>query len=181
MQPTLTQVPPMVLRSTSAAFAPRLVARMAAANAALPEPIMMRSKSPATVVLLDPVRADTPAAGQVLAVLSGEVRGQPEKPSHPRVEDPIDHGAAAPVGFGDPAPLEAGEVVGYPALRRPDQLDQLGDRPLPLEQGLDDPQPGGVSEHAEVPGQGLRVTGDALNGCSCDRTCRFHIYQDSLL
>src|SRR3990170_2568129 len=44
-QPRLTQVPPIVRRSAMATFAPSSLARMAAAKAVAPEPMMNRSAS----------------------------------------------------------------------------------------------------------------------------------------
>jgi hypothetical protein len=52
--PVFTQVPPVVPRSTITTRLPLLVAAMAAANAAEPEPMTARSKPDSVVVTVSP-------------------------------------------------------------------------------------------------------------------------------
>src|SRR5919197_5159220 len=108
----------------------------------------------------DPVRPDPAAAGQVVAVLGGELLGVLQEIPHPGVGHPVDNVVAPPLRLGHPAPLEAGQVVGDPALWGPDQVHQLRDRSLPLQQRLQDLQPSAIAEHPEVPRHGL-LLGDA--------------------
>ena len=69
------------------------------------------------------------------------------------VGDPVEHGAVLAPRLDEPAPAQAGEVVGDLRLRFAEPLDQFADRELALgPQQLEDPDPRGIAEAAEVLG-----------------------------
>lgn len=170
-QPTSTQVPPTVFASQRATEAPRSRARIAAANAALPEPTIIRSYvsglSPKLVTvraIVDapfrssrPIRADPGAARQMLLVPDDERPRDTDELAHEGIREPVHDVTAPAFGQHEPTPLEARQVVRDAALRSADDRDELSDRSLTLEQGFDDAEPCRVPEHAEEARRGFRA------------------------
>ena len=69
------------------------------------------------------------------------------------VGDPVEDAPLLALGLDEAAPAQAGEVVGDLRLRYAEPLDELADGQLAfVAQQLEDADPGGVAEAAEVLG-----------------------------
>ncbi len=72
-----------------------------------------------------PVRPDARARGEVVGVLLAELVRQLKHRTNPGVRHSVDDLAPPPFRAREPAPLQARQVVGDPALRRSDQRLQF--------------------------------------------------------
>lgn len=88
----------------------------------------------------------------LLVVLEQRVR-ELDDLRYPLVRDPVVDGAMVATALDEAAPAKTGEVVGHLRLGEPEPLNELtdGELALLLEQ-LEDAQPRGVAEAAEVLG-----------------------------
>jgi len=102
--------------------------------------------------VLQPVRADALADGQVLGVIGDQVVGEVEQLVQPGVGDGVDDPPALPVGVHEPAPAQAGKVVGHPAARQAGPFDHLADAARTGQQHAEDLQPVRVGKHTKPPG-----------------------------
>lgn len=105
------------------------------------------------------------ARGEPGGIVADDRLAQLEDCPDPPVDEAVAGVAAVDLADDVTAPTEAGEVTRDPPLGDPELLDELADRPRPLAEALEDPDPGRVGEALEERGEGgLAGEGSAAPG-----------------
>ncbi len=101
----------------------------------------------------------------MVAVVSGQGPGGVEHVADSGIVKAVDDLASPALSLDESAPAQAGQVVRHPTLRCVYRLDQLRHGVRSLQQSLEDPQAGGVTQYSEEPGGGSRQLGMRLDSC----------------
>src|SRR5215211_138275 len=113
---------------------------------------------------------DLAARRHVLGVVAEQSAPERDQLRDAPVGDAVVDRPILAAALDEAAPAQAAEVVGDLGLRFAKQLDELADRALPLGQGLEDANTGGIAKGSEVLGQqlGLERPLGELKGCLGD-------------